>query len=77
MKADGTLDPIVDIQKATFFGKVYNLAPVTTDRVSNILVAQGYLVGSVRFQNDEVGYLNRIILYRSIPADVLPQVESP
>lgn len=77
VKADGTLDPIVDIQKAPFFGKVYNLAPVTTDRVSNILVAQGYLVGSVRFQNDEVGYLNRIILYRSIPADVLPQVERP
>jgi hypothetical protein len=72
VKADGTLDPIVDIQKTTHFGKVYNLAPVTTDLVSNVLVAQGFLVGSVRFQNDEVGYINRIILYRGMPAEHIP-----
>jgi hypothetical protein len=72
VKADGTLDPIVDIQRTTYFGKVYNIAPVTTDPVSNILVAQGYLVGSVRFQNDEVRYINRIILYQAVPTDVLP-----
>ncbi|WP_224240221.1 Hint domain-containing protein [Hyalangium gracile] len=72
VKADGTLDPIVDIQRTTYFGKVYNIAPVSTDLVSNILVAQGYLVGSVRFQNDEARYLNRILLYQSVPDDVLP-----
>ncbi|WP_224364841.1 Hint domain-containing protein [Hyalangium versicolor] len=71
VKADGTLDPIVDIQRTTYFGKVYNIAPVSTDLVSNILVAQGYLVGSVRFQNDEVRYINRVILY-GVPAEVLP-----
>ncbi|KFE58915.1 Hint domain-containing protein [Hyalangium minutum] len=71
VKADGTLDPIVDIQRTTYFGKVYNIAPVSTDLVSNILVAQGYLVGSVRFQNDEVRYINRIILY-GVPTDVIP-----
>ncbi len=72
VKADGSLDPITHIQKTTHFGKVYNLAPVSTDLVSNVLVAQGFLVGSVRFQNDEVGYINRIILYRGIPAEVIP-----
>jgi len=72
VKADGSLDPIVDIQKTTHFGKVYNIAPVTTDLVSNVLVAQGFLVGSVRFQNDEVAYINRIILYRGVPAEYIP-----
>jgi hypothetical protein len=72
VKADGTLDPIVDIQRTPYFGKVYNIAPVSTDLVSNILVAQGYLVGSVRFQNDEVRYINRIILYQGVPAEVIP-----
>ncbi|MET0403070.1 MAG: Hint domain-containing protein [Cystobacter sp.] len=72
VKADGTPDRIVDIHKTTHFGKVYNISPVTTDLVSNVLVAQGYLVGSVRYQNDEVGYINRYILYRGMPADVIP-----
>lgn len=72
VKADGSLDPIVSIEKTTHFGKVYNLAPVTTDLVSNVLVAQGFLVGSVRFQNDEVDYINRVILYRGIPAEAIP-----
>ncbi|MFE8598786.1 Hint domain-containing protein [Archangium violaceum] len=72
VKADGTLDAIVDIQKTTHYGRVYNIAPVTTDLVSNVLVAEGYLVGSVRYQNDEVAYINRIILYRGVPAEVIP-----
>lgn len=72
VKSDGSLDPIVDIQKTIHYGKVYNIAPETTDLVSNVLVAQGYLVGSVRFQNDEVAYINRIILYRGMPDEVIP-----
>jgi hypothetical protein len=72
VKADGTPDRIVDIQKTTHFGKVYNISPATTDLVSNVLVAQGYLVGSVRYQNDEVGYINRVILYRGMPPELIP-----
>jgi hypothetical protein len=72
MKVDGTTDRIVDIQTTTHFGKVYNITPVTTDLVSNVLVAQGFLVGSARFQNDEVGYINRVILYRSMPDELIP-----
>jgi hypothetical protein len=73
IKADGTRDAIVSITKTTHFGKVYNLKPNSTSRVANILVAQGFLVGSSRFQNEDVDFINRIILGRGIPQDVVPQ----
>lgn len=68
---DGALDAIVSIDRTEHFGKVYNLKPATRDRVSNILVAQGYLVGSSAYQNEDVDYINRIIMFRSIPEDVI------
>jgi hypothetical protein len=73
IKADGTRDEVVSVTQTTHEGKVYNLKPVSTNRVSNILVAQGFLVGSSRFQNDDVDFINRIILGTSIPKDVIPQ----
>lgn len=72
LKADGAPDRITDIQKTQHFGLVYNISPVSTDRVSNVVVSQGFLVGSSRFQNDEVGYMNRMLLYRGVPKDTLP-----
>ncbi|MDY7228823.1 cell surface protein [Hyalangium rubrum] len=71
IKVDGSRDAIVKAEHTKYFGKVYNLRPATDDRVSNILVAEGYLVGSSLFQNDEVGYLNRILLHR-VPQAVIP-----
>jgi hypothetical protein len=73
LKADGTPDKVVSVQKTTHFGKVYNVKPVSRDPVSNILVAQGYLVGSARFQNDDVEYMNRVLLFRSVPEQVMPE----
>jgi hypothetical protein len=74
VKTDGSLDAIVSVTKAKHFGKVYNLKPVTQDLVSNILVAQGFLVGSSTYQNDDVGYINRIILHRgAVSASALPR----
>lgn len=73
IKADGTLDRITSIATASYFGKVYNLKPRSTGRVSNILIAQGYLVGSSRYQNEDVQYINRIILGRGIPKEVIPR----
>ncbi|SEU37128.1 Hint domain-containing protein [Stigmatella erecta] len=67
VRADGSRDPIVSIERVKHFGKVYNIRPVTEDLVSNVLVAQGFLVGSSRFQNDDVGYINRVILYSDVP----------
>jgi hypothetical protein len=73
LHADGTPDPIVAVEKTKFFGKVYNIKPVSTEPVANILIAQGYLVGSARFQNDDVGYMNRILLFRGVPDDIMPK----
>lgn len=73
IKADGSLDRIVSVTETTYFGKVYNLKPKSTNRTANILVAQGYLVGSSRYQNEDVDYINRIILNQGIPLDVIPQ----
>ena len=73
LKADGSPDAIIDIEKTTHFGKVYNLRPVSQAPVANLLIAQGYLVGSSRFQNDDIGYVNRILLFRGVPDDVIPK----
>ncbi|HEX8115242.1 MAG TPA: Hint domain-containing protein [Kofleriaceae bacterium] len=71
--ADGTPDPITHVERSTHFGKVYNIKPLSPEPVSNILIAQGFLVGSARFQNDDVGYMNRILLFRAVPHGVIPK----
>ena len=73
LKADGTPDPIARVEKTSHFGKVYNIKPVSREPVANILIAQGYLVGSARFQNDDVGYMNRVLLFRAVPDEVMPK----
>jgi hypothetical protein len=73
VKADGSLDRIVDITKSEHIGQVYNLSPNSTAHVSNILIAQGFLVGSSRFQNDDLQYMNRALLFRAVPDDVMPR----
>jgi len=73
IKADGARDVIISVTKTSYFGKVYNLKPVSLNHVSNIIVAQGFLVGSSRYQNEDVDYMNRVILGRSIPKSVIPQ----
>ncbi|WP_225409920.1 Hint domain-containing protein [Stigmatella hybrida] len=73
VKVDGSRDRITDIRQTPYFGKVYNVRPVTDQPVTNILVAQGFLVGSSTFQNDDIGYINRVILFSStIPAEIIP-----
>ncbi|WNG58478.1 cell surface protein [Archangium gephyra] len=73
LKADGSPDSIVAISHTTHIGKVYNIKPTPRDQISNILVAQGFLVGSARFQNDDVQYMNRVLLFRGVPDEVMPQ----
>jgi hypothetical protein len=73
LKADGSPDAITRVEKTTHFGKVYNIKPAATDHVANILIAQGFLVGSARFQNDDVDYMNRVLLFRGIPDELMPR----
>lgn len=72
IRANGKQDPIVSVVQTSHYGKVYNLAPATEDLVANVLVAQGFLVGSSRYQNDDVGYMNRVILFRGVPEIAIP-----
>jgi hypothetical protein len=72
VKADGTRDAIVEVNRTFHYGKVYNLRPAATELVSHVLVAEGYLMGSSLFQNDEVGYMNRTLLFRHTPANLIP-----
>jgi hypothetical protein len=73
VKADGSLDPIVDVTQTEHIGQVYNLSPTSTNHLNNILIAQGFLVGSSRFQNDDLKYMNRALLFRAVPDDVMPR----
>ena len=73
LKADGTTDPITGIEKTTFFGKVYNITPTTTDRVANLLIAQDFVVGSARFEEEDVKYMNRALKFRGVPDEVMPR----
>jgi hypothetical protein len=70
---DGSPDPITSVDRKKVFTKVYNLRPVTTDLISNILVAQGYFSGSARYQSEYVKYLNRVLVRRNIPPALIPR----
>lgn len=73
VREDGTKDPIASVERKTVFTKVYNLRPMTTDLLSNILVAQGYLNGSARYQSEYLKYLNRVLMRKSIPSEIIPR----
>jgi hypothetical protein len=73
LKPDGTRDEVVSVTQSDYFGKVYNIKPASTNRVANILIAQGFLVGSSRFQNDDVDFINRIILGQGVPTHLIPR----
>lgn len=73
IKQDGTLDEIVNVEEDFWTGRTINLKPTTTDLTSNILVAQGYLNGSGRFQSEYVEELNRLILRQNIPDELIPR----
>jgi hypothetical protein len=62
LRADGAADDIAFIEEESYFGKAYNLNPVTEDAVSNIVVAEGYLNGSHRMQTKEIDYEHRRML---------------
>jgi hypothetical protein len=68
VRADGKPDPIVSIAIDKELTKVWNVRPVTTDYVSNLLVAGGYINGSLRYQNEFLGAINSLILRRTLAA---------
>jgi hypothetical protein len=71
VRENGEADPVVSVASSTELTKVYNLRPTTTDLTSNILVAQGYLNGSARYQNEYLKYLNRVLIRSKIPSELI------
>lgn len=63
----GEKDEIVSIQAEEYFGKVYNVRPKSRDPEKNLVVAQGFINGSDRFQNDWANQVNKEILVKNIP----------
>jgi hypothetical protein len=51
-KADGTTARLAEVKTFSFTGTVWNVEPASRDKTENILVGQGFLTGSVRFQNE-------------------------
>ncbi|AUI87529.1 cell surface protein [Vibrio azureus] len=70
---DGSFDEIINIEDVKFTGKVYNVMPDTSDKSTNgqIVVAQGFLSGSMYYQNDGANLTGRLLLRDQIPSDLL------
>lgn len=62
VKMDGVSDVITSIEEYTYTGKVYNVKPTSNNPSENIVVAQGFLNGSVYFQNEGIKEMNRLAL---------------
>ncbi|NVJ10531.1 hypothetical protein HUW63_35660 [Myxococcus sp. AM001] len=71
----GKADEIVALDKKWEYTRAYNVRPVTKDLTSNIIVAQGYLNGSQRFQSEYVEEMNRMILRDNVPEVLVPAGE--
>lgn len=68
----GKPEKIVEIREnKEFFGRTYNVAPKSHDPLDNIVVAQGFLSGSHRYQTGTISALNRKIGQNLIPANLL------
>lgn len=51
LTSEGDLTAIVGISKRNFSGTVWNLRPASIKKEENVLVVNGVLTGSIRFQN--------------------------
>ena len=51
MTVDGP-SPVVAVRQLPYHGQVWNVEPATTRTLGNILFAEGFVTGSVRYQNE-------------------------
>ncbi|MBQ4811730.1 cell surface protein [Pseudoalteromonas luteoviolacea] len=73
---NGEFDEITSIEEVEFFGKVYNVRPDSDSENGVILngqivVAQGFLSGSMYYQNTGANHVNRLLLRDSLPNDLI------
>jgi hypothetical protein len=67
VKASGEADAIEKIEKFTIKDRVYNVAPRTANPIENLVVAEGFLSGSQRYQDKTLQDLNRLVIRHNIP----------
>lgn len=53
VKQNGKKDPVISIENIDYHGLVFNVSPNSTSPVENIIVAEGFLIGSGAYQYDE------------------------
>jgi len=75
---DGTLlmtvkgpEKVTRIQSVPYDGLVWNVRPVKADPKANVNVAEGFLTGSIRYQNEWASDAARLLLRQSLAADAL------
>ena len=71
LRFDGTERRIEKMSQRDVYTKVYNLAPKSKAPSENVLLVQGFLTGSTRYQNEYQKYLNRLIVRADIPDSAL------
>ncbi len=52
LDTDARATKIISITTRIYEGKIYNLQPISTHKLENVLAAEGLLTGSNRFQNE-------------------------
>lgn len=69
------------IQRAQTAEKVWNISPVSEGALDNVLIAEGFITGSLRFQNEWADHASRTLIKDTLSEGVLssflpePEVE--
>ena len=71
VRVTGETVAITNIKTINYFGKVYNLDPKSEGIEENLLVAEGFITGSARYQAIDLQDLNRAVLRSNIPSELL------
>lgn len=67
---EGQSDEITSIVEEDYFGSVYNVRPKSLKHDENLVIVQGFVNGSDRFQNDWADSVGKTILMNFIPNDI-------
>jgi hypothetical protein len=65
VRYDGSLATVLDIRSKQIFDKVYNVMVASGNARENVVIGQGYLNGSIYFQNGDFEKLNRELVRSS------------
>ncbi|SMF03172.1 hypothetical protein [Pseudobacteriovorax antillogorgiicola] len=71
VRQDGSKAVISEIEDISYFGRVYNVAPRGHDAEANVVVGQGFLNGSVKFQEGTIRNFNRAMARQLIHDSIL------